>query len=141
MEASYRSGLEKKIAEQLTREGIRFSYESEKLPYTVPARDAKYIPDFPVTDTVIYLEGKGRFGGHQSDNKGAQERQKLILVKEQHPELDIRIVFQNSKKPIYKGSKTTYAKWAEDHGFLWADKGLVPKQWLDEIRKQQRKRG
>ena len=49
----------------------------------------------------------------------------MILLKEQHPELDIRIVFQDMKKPIYRGSKTTYAKWATDHGFTAV--GLGPR--------------
>jgi hypothetical protein len=72
----------------------------------------------------IILEAKGRFG--DKFGNGAKERQKLILLQEQHPELDIRIVFQRASTAIYKGSKTTYAKWADDHGFKWSDKGTVP---------------
>jgi hypothetical protein len=134
----YRSKLEEKVADQLTAEGIPFSFESEWVPYDVPARRSKYLPDFIPTkqsgDRRILIEAKGRFGGHLSDSNGAKERQKLILIKEQHPELDIRIVFQDARKPIYKGSKTTYAKWAADHGFTWADRGVVPAAWINELR-------
>jgi hypothetical protein len=134
IEARYRSKLEEKVADQLEREGIPFEFEAGWVPYTVPERKAKYLPDFKIGKTKILLEAKGRFGGFKSDNSGAQERQKLILIKEQHPELDIRIVFQDARKPIYKGSKTTYAKWANDHGFQWADRGVVPKEWIKEMK-------
>lgn len=139
IEARYRSLLEKKVADQLDAEGIEFDYESHWVEYTIPARKAKYLPDFPLRRTHILIEAKGRFGGFRSDSTGAQERQKLILLKEQHPDLEIRIVFQNARKPIYKGSKTTYAKWADDHGFKWSDKGVVPAEWIAEMKKLQRK--
>jgi hypothetical protein len=61
-------------------------------------------------------------------------RQRLILAKQQNPALDIRIVFENASLPINKGSPTTYAKWAEDHGFKWADKGVVPASWIKEMK-------
>lgn len=117
---------------------MTYEFESQWVKYTVPAREAKYLPDFPIPNTHILIEAKGRFGGFKSDSSGAQERQKLILLKEQHPELDIRIVFQDAKKPIYKGSKTTYAKWATDHGFKWSDKGRVPAEWVEEMRALQK---
>lgn len=135
VEARFRSRLEKKVADQLDVAGVPYDYEGDWVHYTVPAREAKYLPDFTIRNTQILIEAKGRFGGFRSDSSGAQERQKLILLKEQHPDLDIRIVFQDAKKPIYKGSKTTYAKWATDHGFTWADKGIVPPAWLKELKK------
>ena len=55
----------------------------------------------------------------------------MILVKQQHPELDIRFVFSNSRQKISKQSKTTYGMWCEKHGFLYADK-TVPQEWLNE---------
>ena len=139
LEARFRSRLEKKVADQLEGAGIKADYESQWVKYTVPSREAKYLPDFTLRNSNILIEAKGRFGGFRSDSSGAQERQKLILLKEQHPELDIRIVFQDAKKPIYKGSKTTYAKWATDHGFTWADRGVVPASWIAEMRSAKRK--
>lgn len=133
IEARYRSGLEKRVAEQLTTQGIKFDFEGRWVHYVVPARQAKYLPDFSCPGQII-IEAKGRFGGFKSDSTGAAERQKLILLKEQHPKTDIRIVFQDARKPIYKGSKTTYAKWAVDHGIAYSDKGVVPAEWIKEMK-------
>jgi hypothetical protein len=138
LEASYRSGLEKNIAAQLEAEGLSFDYEQLKLEYNVPARVAKYTPDFKVGTIVI--ESKGAFGygpNRFSGGDPAKERQKLLLIKAQHPNLDLRIVFQRASTKIYKGSPTTYAKWATDNGFLWADKGAIPPEWIKEMKGQQ----
>lgn len=145
IEKPFRSGLEIKIAAQLDAAGIEYDYEGFTVPYEVPARTAKYKPDFPTKRTPIIIEGKGHFGannfgGRFSNMKenSVKERQKFALLKEQHPEIDIRFVFSRAAAPIYKGSKTTHAKWAEDHGFLWAEK-VMPQAWIDEIIEQQRK--
>ena len=58
-------------------------------------------------------------------------RKKHLLIKSQHPELDIRMVFQNSKGKIRKGSKTTYADFCDKNGIMWADK-QIPKEWYTE---------
>ncbi|UGA46833.1 hypothetical protein HU230_0012620 [Bradyrhizobium quebecense] len=140
IEPVFRSGLEEKVAAQLSHAGVSNAFEAGWIHYVVPARNAKYLPDFRIDKTNIILEAKGRFGGHKSDAQGAKEREKMILLKEQHPEYDIRFVFQRATNRIYKGSKTTYAKWADDHGFPWADKGTVPAAWIDEMKRQQLKK-
>lgn len=122
--ARYRSRLEERIADQLDDAGVSFEYENKKLKYTVPARHATYTPDFDLGPFLI--EAKGYF-------RSASDRQKLVLVKRDNPDADIRLVFQKASNPIYKGSPTTYAKWAEDHGFMWADGGVIPDTWLKEI--------
>lgn len=122
--AVLRSRLEDRIAEQIEETGCPYTYEQDKITYTVPTRKAKYTPDFKLNDK-IYIEAKGRF-------RTTADRQKLALVKEQHPDLDIRLVFQRARNPIYKGSKTTYADWAETHGFKWADNGRIPDEWIKE---------
>ena len=132
LEVRYRSRLEKKIADQLDNEGVEFEYETIKVPYIVPERKSKYLPDFPIKRTPILIEAKGWFK--------AKDRQKLVLLKEQHPEWDIRLVFQNARNKIYKGSPTTYAKWSDDHGFTWADGGVVPAKWIEEIKEVQRRK-
>jgi hypothetical protein len=132
IEPAYRSRLEKKIADQLRAEGIEYEYESFKVPYVVPAREAHYLPDFPVADRAILLEGKGWFK--------ADDRKKLINIRASHPNIDIRLVFQNANNKIYKGSPTSYAKWADDHGFLWCDKGTVPPEWITEFRQHAAKK-
>jgi hypothetical protein len=126
--ARYRNKLEARIGEQLSNAGLSFSYEGYRVPFAVPARTAKYLPDFRVGN--IILEGKGWFG------QGAKERQKLVLVRESNPELDIRIVFSDANKKIYKGSPTTYAQWADDHDFKWSTKGEVPAAWITDMKKE-----
>lgn len=130
LRASYRSRLEDRIATQLEEAGVPFDYEGYKIKYQVPARNARYTPDFPLGpkgNPTIIIEAKGRF-------RTTADRQKLALVKEQHPDLDLRLIFQNANLPIYKGSPTTYAMWADSHGFKYADKGKVPEEWLSEIK-------
>jgi len=122
----WRSGLEESLATYLNDKGIPFEYEEHKIEYLVPARGAKYTPDFYITTRsgkTIICETKGRFV--------TADRQKMILVKQQHPDLDIRIVFSNPNTKISKQSNTTYAMWCEKHGFPYASK-VVPQEWLDE---------
>jgi hypothetical protein len=54
----------------------------------------------------------------------------MRAVKAANPDLDVRFVFQTPYNKIYKGSKTTYAKWAEKHGFLWCAFHSIPIEWL-----------
>jgi hypothetical protein len=117
----YRSGLEVGLAEALTHVGINGEYEQHKIKYIKPATNHTYTPDFRLPNG-IFIETKGRFV--------AEDRKKHILIKDQHPELDIRFVFQNSKNKIRKGSNTTYADWCEKHGFQYADK-TIPETWLN----------
>ena len=118
----YRSGLEQQVAAQLAAAGLDVAYESTKVEYVKPEKKAKYTPDFPLPNGII-VETKGRFL--------TEDRQKHLLIKAQHPALDIRFVFSNSRARISKTSSTTYAMWCEKHGFLYADK-LVPEAWLKE---------
>jgi hypothetical protein len=122
-QASYRSGLEEKVARQLSLAGIAFEFEKLVLKYTRPASNHKYTPDFTLPNGVV-IESKGLFT--------TKDRQKMLLVKEQHPALDIRLLFQNAKERIAKGSKTTYAMWAEKYGFPWAHRE-VPAEWINEV--------
>lgn len=85
-------------------------------------KPSTYTPDIVLSNGII-VEVKGYFD--------AEDRAKHLLIKDQHPELDIRFVFQNSKKKIHKSSTTTYASWSTKHGFLFADKE-VPLDWTKE---------
>lgn len=145
VEAAFKSDLERKVADQLDGAGVKYGHESQWVHYNVPAREAKYLPDFSFEGSSILIEAKGRFGGGNPRFKapatdGAKERQKLVLLKEQHPELEIRIVFERASTPIYKGSKTSYGKWATDHGFKWSDKGVVPPEWIKDLKKSPTKK-
>ena len=118
----YRSGLEDQVGEQLLSLGLPVNYEVLTIRYTVPARTARYTPDLLLPNGII-IETKGRFE--------PDDRQKHLLVKAEHPLLDIRFVFSRAATPIRKGSPTTYAKWCDTGGFLYADK-LIPAAWIKE---------
>ena len=118
----FKSGLEENISNQIESKGINVQYESEKIPYIVPASQHTYNPDFRLPNGII-VETKGRFV--------AADRKKHQLVKQQHPNLDIRFVFSNSKNKISKNSKTTYGMWCEKNGFKYADKE-IPENWFLE---------
>lgn len=122
----FRSGLEDKIADSLTTQGIPFEYEQLVINYIQPSKARKYTPDFVLLENDIIIESKGRFM--------TADRQKHLMIKEQYPELDIRFVFSNSKARLSKISQTTYGDWCSKHGFLYADKD-IPMAWLNETRK------
>ena len=105
---TFRSKFEERFARST---GKHMEYETKRLVYTVPASEHRYTPDFydPKTDT--YYELKGRWT--------AADRKKMKLVVQQHPDKNIVMVFQDPKKPIAKGSKTTYAQWADKNGIKW----------------------
>ena len=118
----FKSGLEETISQQIESQGIKVEYETEKVPYIIPASNHTYSPDFKLPNG-IRVETKGRFV--------AADRKKHLLVKEQNPNMDIRFVFSNSKNKINKKSKTTYADWCDKHGFKYADK-VIPEEWFTE---------
>ena len=118
----FRSGLEERIAEQLDKAGVEYTYEKLKLNYVKPASKHVYTPDFVLANGII-IETKGRFL--------LADRQKHILVKRHNPTLDIRFVFSNSNARISKASTTTYAQWCIKNGFKYADK-TIPEEWMNE---------
>jgi hypothetical protein len=115
---AFRSGLEEKVADLLTNLGVKYEYESTKVPYIL---QCNYTPDF-LLPNGIYLETKGRLT--------SEDRRKMKAVKAANPDTDIRFVFQAPYNKIYKGSKTTYAAWAEKSGFQWCAFHSIPIEWL-----------
>lgn len=122
LQHGFRSGLEDAVSRDLESDGIAAEYEQHKIHFTYPPRTARYTPDFVLPNGIV-IETKGRFV--------VADRQKHLIVQEQHPDLDIRFVFSNSNSRISKNSKTTYAMWCEKHGFMYADK-LIPEEWKQE---------
>ena len=117
--AGYRSQFELNLARTLTDNGVPFEYETIKFRYIPEPRN--YTPDFYLTESGIYVEAKGHLT--------KDDRVKMILIKKQHPELDIRFVFIRAQNKIYKGSKTTYGAWADKNGFEWAE-GSIPEEMM-----------
>ena len=123
----FRSGLEDRVSKQITEAGLELLYETDKVNYVVPARDAKYTPDFklPKKGGFFYVETKGIWT--------VQDRAKHLLIQKQHPDLDIRFVFSNQNAKLYKGSPTSYASYCEKHNFRYANK-VIPEAWLLEAK-------
>jgi hypothetical protein len=117
--SKYRSKFEAGVAASLEQRNLPFSYEPIVLDYVI---QAKYTPDLVLSNGIV-VELKGFFS--------AQDRRKMLCVKEQHPELDIRMCFQNAKDKISRAKKSiTYGAWATRHGFKWAS-GTIPSSWYD----------
>lgn len=117
IEAGFRSGLEQDNAAWLDELGVKYEYETAKIRYRPKTK--VYTPDFVLPNGVI-VETKGRFI--------STDRAKHLLIKEQHPDLDIRFVFSNASNRISKHSKSTYASWCDQYGFIWAEQ-RIPKEW------------
>ena len=126
MKHGFRSGLESRVASELDALGIAYEYESFKIPFVQPEKKRTYCPDFKTPNGII-VETKGRLL--------VEDRQKHIWVKEQHPHLDIRFVFSNSKAKLSPRSPTTYADWCVKNNFKYADKS-IPQAWLTEPKKE-----
>ena len=120
--AGFRSGLEEDVCKQLKKAKIKYGYEQIKFKYLIPASSHFYTPDFVLFNGVV-VETKGRWI--------LEDRKKLKLIKEQYPNLDLRIVFNNSRAKIRKGAKTTYAQICERLKIPFADKE-IPADWMTE---------
>lgn len=129
MANKYRNKFEEDTAKSLVDKGVSFEYETEKIDYII---SAKYIPDFILLTRggrKIYIETKGN--GRSFDGPA---RRKLVAVKKQNPEMDIRLVFYSNGKcgPKRKdGSFMRQGDWAEKNGFPWSIKE-IPGEWLAE---------
>lgn len=97
--------------------GFNLVLHPEKIPYVI---EHKYTPDF-VLPNGVFIEFKGYFW--------PEDRTKHLTIKKQHPTLDIRFVFDSPFNKLNKASKTTYAMWADKHGFKWAMK-TIPDDWF-----------
>lgn len=109
-EKKRRSKLELKFEEILKDFEVEYDYEVTKIPYTIPESKHTYTVDWTLLNGML-LETKGYLSNHQ-------ERYKYVLLKQQHPDLDLRFVFDNPNK-LVGGTKMTHAKWAEKYNFKW----------------------
>ena len=114
----FRSGLEEKVADLMVELDVKYEYESTKIPYEI---QFNYTPDFLLPNGV-YLECKGLWE--------PEDRRKIKAVIEQHPDMDLRMVFQAPFNKISKKSKTTYAQWCDKHNIPWTGYYDIPIDWL-----------
>lgn len=119
-----RSKFELIMVNNLKKNKVSFVYEGITLPYQ--SKPQKYTPDIVLSNGII-IELKGYFR--------AEDRNMHKLIREQHPELDIRFVFMSSKNKIHKNSTTTYGSWCDKYEFKYADKE-IPESWLKEPYKE-----
>lgn len=117
----FRSHLERKVWDTIVAVQPEAQFETLKLPYTL---SHTYTPDIILPNGVI-LEVKGRFVV-----KGVDCRPKMLAVKRDFPDLDIRFVFHSPLYKISPRSKTTYADWCDKHGFPWCAAHSIPPEWL-----------
>ena len=61
----------------------------------------------------------------------AADRRKHLAIQRQHPKLDIRFIFENSRRKLRKGAKSTYAEWCIKYNFRYGTR-VVPEEWLKE---------
>lgn len=126
----FKSGLETVVDSKLKEEKLNSEYEKHIINYVQPATTHKYTPDFKIVNSngqEIFLETKGRWV--------LQDRKKMKLIKEQYPNLDIRIIFQNPDMRISKSSKTTYGQIATKLGYTWCDyRQGIPSTWIEQFR-------
>lgn len=114
-----RSGFEYRLREQLDKAKAKYAYETEKFKYTV---EKVYTPDFVLPRKRILVEAKGYFT--------SADRSKTLKARSaiENEGWELRFVFHNASNKLSKRSKTTYAAWCEQHGFVWAE-GSIPKTW------------
>tara|TARA_R110000796_G_scaffold240299_2_gene361306 strand:- start:438 stop:890 length:453 start_codon:yes stop_codon:yes gene_type:complete len=117
----YRSGLEDSVATFLKENKIEFLYEKIKIEWEDLAYRT-YTPDFVLNNGII-IETKGFFT--------IMDRRKHLCIKKQHPKLDIRFVFTNSRNKLRKGAKSSYADWCDKYDFKYYNR-IIPEVWLKE---------
>ena len=124
-ERKRRSKLELKFEEILKENKAEYEYEVTVIPYKVPESNHKYTVDWTLPKGIL-LETKGYLSDYQ-------ERHKYVLLKEQHPDLDLRFVFDNPNK-LCGGTKTTHGAWATKYKFPYCsvkDHETI-QQWVTE---------
>jgi hypothetical protein len=107
----------------MNQQGLKAQYEADKIPFV---KQSSYLPDWKIRENV-YVETKGYFSPANRGN--------LLAFRQQHPHITIHLLFQEPYNVVSTRAKkpTTYAKWAEDNGFLWSsiDRPL-PEEWWKE---------
>lgn len=138
----YRSGYEKRIAEDLKKRGIPFDYEPITLYYELRAGNAccskcgsdsvvilrRYNPDFRISPNgklnpkgSFILEAKGKFT--------SKDRTKMVAAIKANPHLKIRMIFMRDNK-LNKNSKIRYSDWCRTEGIEFSMGIEVPENWL-----------
>jgi len=130
-----RSGFEERIAKELDDADIKYTYETRTFTYSEPlrknlatcgdcgsgnlVRKGRYTPDF-VLDSGLIIETKGRFT--------AADRRKMKAMKEQHPDVNIVMLFMRDNA-LSRKSKTFYSDWCMENDYDFSI-GTLKQEWL-----------
>jgi hypothetical protein len=122
----FRSKFEKRIWDNADkRRKLDYEPDSARLPYVTAST---YIPDFRLGNGIL-VEAKGYLK--------PKDRGKMLRVKKQNPDADIRFLFQRANNRITKSKNSLmYWEWAEKHGFPWAEGDYIPDAWFKEEKKK-----
>ena len=113
---------------ELLPKGATIEYEADKIPYTI---SHTYTPDFTITlkgGRKIYIEAKG--AGRQFDGT---VRQKMVAVRDQNPDKDIRIIFYRDAKIGPTRKDNTFLKqsdWGTKNKFIFSIREFI-KEWFN----------
>lgn len=133
---NYDSGFEKLFADHLEKLGIPFERERDAFIYIETVRKSVcrecgsencgqrriYRPDFFLPAGVI-IETKGYLD--------APARSRHKLIREQHPGLDLRLVFQRDHVIKQTKNKDRYSDWCRKNDIkFWICREMPPKEWL-----------
>ena len=132
-----RSKYEDTLTANLDKNNKEYHYEEFSLEYTVKH---KYTPDFVLPNGII-VEAKrgegvfvpvGKRGGFYKRSLDSEARGKMLKVKRQYPELDIRLVFPRDFK--LQDLKTTpkASQWCKKNGFKYHIGNTIPESWFKE---------
>ena len=127
-----RSKYEDTLTANLDKNSKEYHYEEFSLEYTVKH---KYTPDFVLPNGII-VEAKGcecfKKGDHSIGSLDSKAREKMLKIKRQYPELDIRFVFPKDFK--FKNLKTTprASQWCKKNGFKYHIGNTIPESWFKE---------
>lgn len=138
----FRSHYEMEVSKELSKAKVNWLYEpvEKSLTYNIVKKSKavtctkcghneytqvhNYLVDFYLPKHDIYIEAKGYFRG------GATDRKKYEAIHKQGVKLVM--LFQSPNLKIRKGSKTTYASWAESKGIPWFS--LKDSEWISKLK-------
>lgn len=110
--------------------GATIEYEADQIPYVT---QHVYIPDFTITfrdGRKLFIETKGNGRQFQWD-----VRNKMVAVRDQNPELDIRIIFYadgriSGSKQRKSGEYFRQSDWAKKNRFLFTIREVI-EEWFN----------
>lgn len=108
-ERAYKSKLERDFAKHIESRGLKAGYEQNTFKYERPSH---YTPDWKINEG-LFLETKGEFAPAQRAN--------MVAFRNQHPNVEIVMVFADAQNLLHKKAKMTYAEWSIKNGFRFHD--------------------